>query len=151
MDYDILITKFEEYCIPRKKLALLRYKFLTSRQNEAETFDNFVNKLKTLSHECELKELRNIFIKDMIIIGTNELRLQEKLLSETDITLEMAIKAGQTAEATRWQGGLLQREPKEVNFPKGEKKIINPTSRQGKAWKNSLFQKAELLSPAEKK
>ena len=34
---------------------------------------------KTLSHECELKELKDSLIKDMIIIGTNNLRLQEKL------------------------------------------------------------------------
>ena len=84
-----------------KKLTLARYKFLTSRQDEAETFDDFVNKLKMPSHECELKELRDSLIKVMIIIGTNDLRLQEKLRSETDLTLEIAIKADQTAEATR--------------------------------------------------
>ena len=70
------------------------YKFLTSRQHEAEKFEEFVNKLKTLSHECELKEWRDSLIKDMIIIGTNDLYLQEKLLSETDLTLEFVIKAG---------------------------------------------------------
>ena len=79
------MTKFEEHCIPRKKLTQARYKFLTSQQEEAGTFDDFVNKLKTLSHQCELKELRDSLIKDMIIIGTNDLRLQEKLLSETDL------------------------------------------------------------------
>ena len=92
------------------------------RQDEAEKFDDFVNKLKTLSHECKLKELREILIKDMIIIGTNNLRLLEKLLSETDLTLEFAIKAGQTAKATRQQVELLQRESKNVNFTKSGKK-----------------------------
>ena len=47
--------------------------------------------------------------------------LQEKLQSETDLTLEFAIKAGQIAEATRQQVELLHREPKEVNFIKSEK------------------------------
>ena len=88
MHYDIVMTKFEEYCIPRKKLTLARYKFLTSRPDEAEKFDDFVNKLKTLSHECELKELRDSFIKDMFIIEINDLRLQEKLISENDLTLK---------------------------------------------------------------
>ena len=31
MNYDILMTKFEKYCIPRKNLTLVRYKLLTSR------------------------------------------------------------------------------------------------------------------------
>ena len=81
------MTKFEKYCIPRKNLTLARHKFLTFRQDEAEKFDDFVNKLKALSHECELKELRDSLIKDMIIIGINDLRLQEKLPLETDLTL----------------------------------------------------------------
>ena len=98
IDYDSVI-KFKEYSLARKKkLTQPNYNFLTSRQDEADTFDNFVNKRKTLNHECELKESRNSHIKDMIIIETNDLRLQEKLLSETDLTLEMAIKAGQTTE-----------------------------------------------------
>ena len=36
--------------------------------------------------------------------------------------LEMVIKTGQTTEATRRQVGLLQKEPKEVDFTKSEKK-----------------------------
>ena len=56
--------------------------------------------------------------------GTNNLHLQKKLLSETDLTLEFAIKAGQTAEATRQLVELIQREPKEVNLTKSEKKPV---------------------------
>ena len=98
-------------------------KFNTSRPDEAEKFDDFVNKLKTLSYECELKELRDSLIKDMIIIGTNNLCLQEKLLLETNLTQKFAIKTRQTAEATK-----RQRELKEVNFTKSEKK--NPPKKQ---------------------
>ena len=89
----------------------------------------------------------------MIIIWTNDVCHQEKILSETDLTQEFAIKAGQTSEATR-QVGLLQREAKEVNFKKSEKQQQQQktvTSRWKKAWGNSLSQKAELLSPIEKK
>ena len=82
----------------------------------------------------------------MIIIGTNDLRLQEELQLETDFTLEFAIKAGQTTEATRRQKEL-QREPTDVNFTKSEKSV---TSQRKKAWGNSPSQRAELLSPTEK-
>ena len=118
MNYDIVMTKFEEYFIPQKSLTLERYKFLTSWQDKAEKLDDFVNKLKTPSHVVELKELRDSLIKDMIIIGNKDLCLQEKLLSETDLMLEFAIRAGQIAEVTRRQVELLKREPKEVNFTK---------------------------------
>lgn len=82
-----------------------------------------------LSHDCELNELRDSLIKDMIIIGTNNLHLQEKLLSETDLTPRVAIKAGQTAEATRQQVGLLKGESKEVNFIKNEKDSYQSTKK----------------------
>ena len=49
---------------------------------------------------------------------------EKKLLSETDLTLEFAIMAGQTTEATRRQVEL-QRKPEEVNFTKSEKKKKN--------------------------
>ena len=130
-----------------KNFTLGQYKFLTSRQDEAEKIDDFVNKLKTLSYEWELKELRDSL---MIIIGTNDLRLQEKLLSETVSTLEFAIKAGQTTKATRRRAEL-QRKPKEVNFTKSEKKKTITSRRKKKAGGNSLSQRAELPSPTEKK
>ena len=44
MDYDTILTKFEDYSIPRKKLTQVRYKFLFSRQDEAEKFVDFINK-----------------------------------------------------------------------------------------------------------
>ena len=46
MKYDIVMTKFEEYCIPRKNWTLTQYKFLTSRQDETENFNEFENNLK---------------------------------------------------------------------------------------------------------
>ena len=107
MNYDIVMTISEECSIPKKKLTLMRYKFLTSRQDEAEKFNDFINKLKTLSYECELKELRDSLTKYMIIIGANDPSLQEN-----DLKLEFAIKPSQITEATRRQVELPQREPK---------------------------------------
>lgn len=51
---------------------------------KAEIFGVFVKRLKKLRHVCELKELSVSLVKDMIIIGTNNLHLQEKLSSETE-------------------------------------------------------------------
>ena len=56
----------------------------------------------------------------MIIIGTNDIHPHAKLLSETYLTLEIAIKVDQTVEVTRRQVELLQREPKKVNSAKSD-------------------------------
>ena len=86
----------------------------------------------------------------MIIIGTNDLCLQEKLLSKTDLTLEFVIKAGQTAEATRI---LVELQPKKKKaqgskFHKSEKQKQNTTVtiRRGEAWGNLLPQRSEKIA-----
>lgn len=117
LTYATVLGKFEEYCNPRKNVTLSRFQFLTARQ-EAESFDEFVTRIKSLSQECELGELCDSLVRDVIIIGTNNLRLQEKLLAESDLTLERAVKAGRTAELTTHRLGILQRETKSVNYTK---------------------------------
>lgn len=118
LTYATVLEKFEEYCNPQKNVTLSRFQFLTARQEEAESFDEFVTRIKSLSQECELGELCDSLVRDVIIIGTNNLRLQEKLLAESDLTLERAVKAGRTAELTKQRLGILQRETKSVNYTK---------------------------------
>lgn len=45
----------------------------------------------------------------------------KKLLAESDLTLERAIKTGRTAAFTRQRQGVLQKELKSVNFTKKKK------------------------------
>ena len=103
-----ILEKFDAYCMPRKSLTFLRYNFLTYRQKEGETFDKFVTQLRKLSQDCDLGTLRNSLIKDIVIIGTNDKSLQERLLREPDIDLDKAINHGQAAELTKKQARVLQ-------------------------------------------
>ena len=98
--YSKIIERVEAYCIPRKNLTLLRFKFFTHRQEE-QLFDEFVTQLKKLSNDCEFGALRDSLVKDMIIIGNKDRRLQERLLRKPDISLGDAIKEGQAAETSR--------------------------------------------------
>ena len=90
-----IIKKLDGYFSPKKNLTFRRFTFLTARQVEGETFDEYVTRLKTLSEDCEYEELRNSLIKDLIIIDPRDKKLQERLLSEPDINLEQVCKRGQ--------------------------------------------------------
>ena len=61
-------------------------------------------------------DLRDSLIRDLIIIGTNDQRLQEKLLSEVDLTLERAVNARRTAELIRQRVEVLQNELRSVHL-----------------------------------
>ena len=129
MVYNKVIEKMDAYFSPKKNITLMRYKFFTCRQEEFERFDQFVIKLKTLVRDCDLGNLQGELVKDMIVIGTCDSRLQEQLLSKSDLTLEMAIKAGQTAVATKKNLSHLEQERKAYQI---QKEFRNKPSANGK-------------------
>ena len=55
---------------------------------------------KKLSSECEFDNLQDSLIKDMVVCGTKDNLLHERLLWECDLTLSKAISAGHAAEET---------------------------------------------------
>ena len=42
MKFDKIIEKFDGYFTPKKNLTLLRFKFFTARQQDGESFDEFL-------------------------------------------------------------------------------------------------------------
>ena len=80
---------------------MLRHKFFTYWQHEGQNFHDFVTKLEKLSSECEFETLHDSLIKDLIVCGTNDDSLKERLLRESELTLSKAISASHAAEETR--------------------------------------------------
>ena len=62
---------------------------------------NFVKELRRLSEGCELGDVKDTLIKDVIIIGVTDKRLRERMLREPEINLDKAIQLGKTAEQTK--------------------------------------------------
>ena len=87
MKLEPILNKFSEYCNPRKNVTILCHKFLMYRQLEGQSFQNFITELKKLSAGCELENLRDSLIKDMIVCSTNDNAFGEKLLRESGLTL----------------------------------------------------------------
>ena len=74
-----VLHKFSEYCNSRKNITILHHKFFTYRQQEGQKFHDFVTE-KKLSSECEFDNLQDSLIKDMIVCGTKDNLLLERLL-----------------------------------------------------------------------
>ncbi len=103
MVYNSIIEKFDTHFRPRKNLTFNRYTFLTARQEDSETFDEYFTRLRKLSEDCEFGDLRDSLIKDLIIIGITDKKLQERFLRENDLTLETVLKNGRACEASKKQ------------------------------------------------
>lgn len=103
--YQTVISKFEAYFIPRKNLTVLRHKFLNRKQGPTETIDNFYTDLVNLSLACEFKEIRESIVCDVLISGLNNSNqhIKERLLRESDLSLEKAIAICKAAELSQIQ------------------------------------------------
>ena len=92
--FEEVLKIFDEHCISKKNETYERYVCRSRLQHQGESFDNFLTDLKIKAQSLNFSNLRESMIKDQIVFGTNEKKLQEKLLRETDLRLNSEL-AGQ--------------------------------------------------------
>lgn len=63
-----------------------------------ETFDNFLTDLRLKAETCNFDQLSDSMIRDQIVFGTGDAKLRQRLLRETELTLQEAIKICQASE-----------------------------------------------------
>ncbi|KAK5642690.1 hypothetical protein RI129_008857 [Pyrocoelia pectoralis] len=101
--YDKVISEFETYMNPRKNIIYERYMFNKRTQAEGESIDVFVNDLRTLVKTCEYKDEADNLVRDRIVLGINDLRVQERLLTIENLTLKNAVDICRADEITKEQ------------------------------------------------
>ena len=111
-----------------------------------------MTELNKLSSECEFDNLHDSLIKDVIVCGTKDNSLRERLLRECDLTLSKAISAGHAAEETRKHAHKILRSQPTADIDKIFKKKRNKSSdntrnqssrdfiKKCKCWDNSHLQ-----------
>ena len=77
--------------IQKKNETVERYKFNTRNQESGETIYNFVTELKLLSQYCAFEHLEESLVKDRIVCGTNDPKLRERLLRESDLNFQKCL------------------------------------------------------------
>ena len=100
-----------------------RYKFFSAIQKSGVSFDQYLAELHTLSKACEFGDLRESLVRDRIVCGIPDNGLRERLLRESNLTLEKAVETCRAAETTRAQAKELRKdESAEVHEVKTEGK-----------------------------
>ena len=100
---NIVRQKLADYCMPRKNIVFERYAFGKTTQSAGETIDSFVTTLRARAKTCQFENQEESLIRDRIVLGCADQRLQERLLREPDLTLIKALDLCRAAESTRDQ------------------------------------------------
>ena len=97
------LTRLEKHYVPQKNVTYERHKFRQRKQGSEESIDDFITALRTLARECKFGQLEDEAIRDQLVEGTNEMRVQERLLAEKDLKLDKAILIARSVELAKEQ------------------------------------------------
>lgn len=106
----VIRQKFKEYCTPRKNVVYERFQFSRLSQSIGESIDAFVTTLRLKAKSCAYGDQTESIIRDRVVIGCVDHRVQERLLREPDLSLEKAIQIVRAAETTKEQVKSLRHE-----------------------------------------
>ena len=112
-NFDAVIAAFDNYFMPRKNITVSRFRFFSCQQAEDQTVDEFITEIQVRSKDCEFADDQNInetLIRDKIICGLKDKKLQEKLLCIEDLKLEKLITLCRTHKEAQVQAKEISKE-----------------------------------------
>lgn len=119
-----VITAFDGYCLPRKNVAMEAFKFNMIVQKEKQSFADFETALRTQLGYCEFECLAchssyaDRMLRDRIIIGVQDKKLQLKLLDGKDEPLARIVETCKIFEAAAENKQLLDRRTPQTEINK---------------------------------
>lgn len=86
-DYVKVLKAFSDHCDSETNEVYERFVFYSRNQKEGEPFDKFYIAIKQLAKSCEFDTQEEKAIRDRIILGVFDKKLQNKLLKTKDIKM----------------------------------------------------------------
>lgn len=102
-----VLEEFEEYCAPKRNLCLESFKLQKLVRQPGQSFQDFYYALKKQAAECDFKctecklSYEGRMIKDRIVTGVRDKRLQLLLLEKNDKHLEDVVTICKNFEAVQ--------------------------------------------------
>ena len=104
------LNSLNAYFAPKANIRYERYLFCQSSQEQHETIDVFVMRLKKLAATCEFTDIDDVII-DQVIEKTNSHELRKKLLQERGLTLDRVQGIARALEAANLQSNVIEGKP----------------------------------------
>ena len=102
------LTILESQFVKPRNEVYARHKLVTRNQSSAETVDEFLQVLKTLSADCNFREVtadehRKQYIRDAFVRGLRSDWIRQRLLESRELHLDAAFDKARALEAAREQ------------------------------------------------
>ena len=104
-----LVKLVNEHLTPPPSVTMQRFKFHSRSQKEGETLSQFVAELRRLSEHCNFEASLDDMLRDRLVCGIRDVRVQRRLLAEPDLGFKKAFELAQAAEAADSDAKVLQK------------------------------------------
>ena len=81
----------QEHFKPKPSVIVERFKFNTRGQQQGETISVFLAELRRLSENCEFGATLDEMLRDRLVCGASNNKIQRRLLAEPNLTLKRAM------------------------------------------------------------
>ncbi|OON23189.1 hypothetical protein X801_00906, partial [Opisthorchis viverrini] len=93
---------------PKPSVITHRFHFNTRVQKEGESIADFVSELRRLTEYCDYGDFRNDVLRDRLVVGVRNARIQQCLLADSNLTWETAYDTAVALKAAENNATLLQ-------------------------------------------
>lgn len=107
--YDKVIKAFQDFCSPKTNEVYERFVFNKRVQQQNEPFDVFLMDIKRLVKTCGYAEQEEVMLRDRIVLGVSEPKLQEQLLQVDQLDYKKAVDKCRSWCATKEQSTNIQK------------------------------------------
>ena len=88
----------EKHFDPKPSSIVQRFKFNTRIRNSDESVATYVANLRAIGEHCDFGDTLELMIRDRLVCGINDTRIQRRLLQEPNLTYKCAFETAQAME-----------------------------------------------------
>ena len=97
-DFDEIVQVLQNHLSPKPLIIAERFKFHCRNQGENESVAQYLAELRKLSENCQFGEYLEQALRDRLVCGLVSEKIQQRLLSEAELSLKKAFKIAQSME-----------------------------------------------------
>ena len=98
MELKEILEKLENHFLPKPSAIVERFKFHSRSRLEGENVAEFIAGLRRLSEHCKFGTTLEDMLRDRLVCGISDDRIQRRLLGERELTFEKAVEIATATE-----------------------------------------------------
>ena len=93
-----ITDKVKEHIQPKPSEIVQRFKFHTCSRQEGESVASYVAQLRNTAQHCNFGDTLDLMLRDRLVCGINDDRIQRRLLAVRDLTFQNALETATAME-----------------------------------------------------